>query len=145
MYVNCYTNVFCFTLTVRYHIKSSMFHFVLQLTSAAGIFELRINSFTNDQAVDFNGQCCGNTTDGSTSYQCIGPCRTYFSLCLLHYLVAIPEYPLEPQCTLGQDASSVLGDNSFQVSNTDGLIQIHFPIDWPVSVILFYQCCTCSC
>lgn len=102
----------------------------LQVTTAAGIFELRLNSFSNDQAKDINGQCCGNNT---STDQCVGPCRTYFTVCLLHFLREIPEEPLPGQCTFAFRNTAVLGENSFEVHN--GLIQIAFDIDWPVSYL----------
>nr|ABG00198.1 Delta [Paracentrotus lividus] len=99
---------------------------ISKVTTAAGIFELRLNSFSNDQAKDINGQCCGNI---SSTDQCVGPCRTYFTVCLLHFLREIPEEPLPDQCTFAFRNTSVLGENSFEIH--DGLLQIAFEIDWP--------------
>ncbi|XP_041468818.1 delta-like protein 1 [Lytechinus variegatus] len=100
---------------------------ISKVTTAAGIFELRLNSFSNDQAKDIHGQCC--TGNNTSTDLCVGPCRTYFTVCLLHFLREIPDEPLPEQCTFDFRNTSVLGENSFEV--TDGLIQIAFDIDWP--------------
>lgn len=102
---------------------------IFKVTSAAGIFELRLNSFTNAQAVDITGHCCGNTTTDGNTNECVGPCRTFFSVCLLHFLHQIPEQPIPAQCTFGHRITSVLGENSFEIH--DGLLQISYDIDWP--------------
>ncbi|XP_072170703.1 uncharacterized protein [Diadema setosum] len=105
---------------------------ISKVTSAAGTYELRLNSFSNDRAVDFSGQCCGNTTSSGSTYQCVGPCRTFFSLCLLQFLRDIPDELPPGQCTLSNfdyEFTSILGENSFDVPN--GLISVSFDIDWP--------------
>nr|ADK93982.1 delta [Eucidaris tribuloides] len=105
---------------------------VIKVTSAGGIFELRLNSFTNDQGLDFNGHCCGNTTSDGNTNQCVGSCKTFFSVCLLHFLFEIPEEPTSSQCTFSHLETPILGENTFPIS--DGLynpIQIPFNIDWP--------------
>lgn len=103
-----------------------------------GKFELQLSSFTNDQAVDSNGQCCNGV--GSIG-QCTTPCETFFRICLLQYMRDIPTDQVT--CTYGSIITPVLGDNTFPIpigpkpeENFVNPLRFDFMFDWPVSVIL---------
>lgn len=113
-----------------------IFTFVQQV-SGKGLFQLRLLSFTNELALDINGNCC----DGSpyrTDRQCSTLCRTYFKICLFNFVQHIDTEPF-PKCTYGNSTTKILGNNTFEIPTNDseGLIQLPFDYAWPVSPVLF--------
>ncbi|PIK54747.1 delta protein [Apostichopus japonicus] len=106
---------------------SIIFHKV----SGKGLFQLRLLSFTNELALDINGNCC----DGSpyrTDRQCSTLCRTYFKICLFNFVQHIDTEPF-PKCTYGNSTTKILGNNTFEIPTNDseGLIQLPFDYAWP--------------
>lgn len=104
-----------------------------------GRFELQLSSFTNDQAVDAQEQCCdGSGLVGECSTTT--PCDTFFRICLLNFMRDIP---MDQQCTFGSIITPVLGENSFLIPNGPmpeenfyNPLRIDFRFDWPVSTII---------
>lgn len=104
-----------------------------------GRFELQLSSFTNDQAVDAQEQCC----DGSGLGECSTPCDTFFRICLLNFMRDIP---MDQQCTFGSIITPVLGENSFLIPNGPmpeenfyNPLRIDFRFDWPGSFSLVIE------
>ncbi|XP_061414832.1 delta-like protein 1 [Lethenteron reissneri] len=94
---------------------------LLQQAACAGIFELKLQEFTNDQGLLLDGASCGASAE----------CRTFFSVCLKHYQASIMP---EPPCTYGSVVTPVLGLNSFAVRDSDRFqnpIRFPFSFTWP--------------
>ncbi len=97
---------------------------------------MELSKFTNDQAVDTEGQCCSGTGLGG---ECTTPCETFFRICLLHFMRDIPTDQV--QCTYGSIITPVLGENTFVIpsgpkpeENFINPLGIPLRFDWPVSV-----------
>ena len=99
---------------------------------SAGIFELRLVSFTNSLGQTADGDCCsGVRTDGS----CHSQCRTFFRVCLKHYQHEITTGSDKP-CTFGHTTTPVIGNSTFQVPDIydtfTNPITFEFDFAWPV-------------
>lgn len=104
-------------------------------TECSGLFELRLKSFRNDLGKESLGGCC--TERSTQNGTCIGTCKTRFRVCLKHYQAKIDT---TSPCTFGDVVTPVLGDNSFNLTQSqynsqqsDSSIRFPFDFTWPVS------------
>ncbi|XP_076320660.1 uncharacterized protein LOC143230655 [Tachypleus tridentatus] len=111
---------------------------VLQV-SASGVFEFRLEAFSNDYGRDFEGNCCrGYRTSHGL---CSGVCQTSFRVCLKHYQATINP---NPPCTFGEVISPVLGNNSVHLLDNvvPGFInpvRFSFEFSWPGTFSLIVE------
>lgn len=113
---------------------------------SSGVFELRLQSFTNDLGRDSEGKCCSgmtSSTSSSSANGCTGVCRTYFRVCFTHYQTNVDTHP---PCTYGDIVTPVLGNNSVNVTDTvlttSGFVNpIRFPFEfsWPNTFSLIVE------
>lgn len=109
----------------------SMFVCLLLQVTCDGMFELRVDRFTNELNRDASGQCCGlqNSTSISSSYPavCEEKCQTFFRVCFKNYQANID--PKLDDCLYGQKVTEVLSANQI----TAHVIKFPFTFSWPVS------------
>ncbi|CAI9731602.1 neurogenic locus protein delta-like [Octopus vulgaris] len=101
--------------------------------SGIGVFEVRIVSFYNSDSITQTRTCCEGITENSV---CSEKCRTYFSICLMHYQ---NPPPLDSKCTFGADMTPVLGESTFHLgshANVIRTIELPFSFAWPQSFTL---------
>ena len=108
--------------------------------AASGVFELSLDSFSNELGRDIKGHCCSGYRSAVTG-QCSESCRTQFRVCLKHYQTTID---LQGPCTYGNFVTPVLGADSvvFDAGNASAnngyTVRLPFEFSWPVS------CCCIS-
>ncbi len=105
-------------------------HLHFQVT-CSGIFELKLNSFKNDEGLNANKNCCnGLHSEGG----CSTSCRTFFRICLKHFQADISA---EQPCTFGSETTPVIGGNTFDFPDSlksfRNPITLPFDFTWPVS------------
>lgn len=123
----------------------SLLNFYFQI-SCSGLFELRLQSFRNDNGLNSLGQCCSAKQTASGS--CQGACKTRFRVCLKQYQAEIDT--MSP-CTFGSEATQILGDNTFNLTQSStatrnqpqkgpSINPIRFPFEftWPVSISFLF-------
>ncbi|XP_076314255.1 uncharacterized protein LOC143226757 [Tachypleus tridentatus] len=124
---------------------SNMVHVALLAFTVASqafgseVFELRLDSFSNDNGRDFEGNCCSGYRSDHGS--CSSTCRTYFRVCLTHYQAIIDP---NPPCTFGEVITPVLGNNSVylldkKVSRFTNPIRFSFDFSWPGTFSLIIE------
>ncbi|KAI8484717.1 Delta-like protein 4 [Branchiostoma belcheri] len=110
--------------------------FVSEVRSS-GVFELRLESFSNPTGTTQAGACCGSS--GRPEAACSAPCRTFFRVCLKHYQAHVSP---DPPCTFGSLETPVLGGNSFDIQDTDNFanpIRLPFSFTWPGTFSLIVE------
>ena len=118
--------------------------FSFQIT-CSGLFELKLKSFRNDKGVNSLNRCCSEKQ--SINGLCLGSCKTRFRVCLKQYQA---EVDTTSSCTFGSAATIILGDNTFNLTQSSIALKsqsqkdsrtnpIRFPFEftWPVSIMSY--------
>ncbi|ESP02353.1 hypothetical protein LOTGIDRAFT_224870 [Lottia gigantea] len=96
--------------------------------SNSGVFEVKIRSLFNKHGRTVSGRCCaGPEVDDA----CTATCRTFFTLCLLHYQKPVPVYPA---CTFGETKTQIVGANNIGIgigAEPAFSVAIPFSFSWP--------------
>ncbi|XP_033097137.1 protein jagged-1b-like [Anneissia japonica] len=79
-------------------------------------FQVRIEYIHNRNGELANGQCCGASSADS---QCLEQCRTCFYICGDVYRAS---YQPGSSCIIGESTTSILGNNSFTIPDTEGAV-----------------------
>ncbi|XP_069063428.1 protein jagged-2 isoform X1 [Pleurodeles waltl] len=119
----------------------------IQVSQAAGYFELQLGSVRNVNGELLNGECCDDTRPAGSPRPDCGrdECDTYLRLCLKEYQATISA---TGTCTYGATSSAVLGGNSFYISRSQhhgksgddpGTMVIPFQFAWPRSYTLILE------
>ncbi|XP_031786887.1 neurogenic locus protein delta [Nasonia vitripennis] len=113
------------------------------VVQAAGVFELKLKSFANENGKDSLGKCCSGGQP-SSSGKCPGVCRTRLFVCLKQYQANIDT---TTKCTYGEVVTPVLGDSVLgnlsdaSVATTGFANPIRFPFEftWPGTFSLIVE------
>ncbi|XP_021356594.1 delta-like protein 1 isoform X1 [Mizuhopecten yessoensis] len=98
--------------------------FAVQVLSI-GMFQVSIMAIYNYRGQKDNGRCCDGSQDRPP---CTMECRTFFSICILHYITDVPD---TPSCPFGHTLTPVLGGNS--INETALAVLNYFPLKIPFS------------
>ena len=118
----------------------------LQVGGVGGIFELKLNTFSNPFGVDDSAVCCNSTSvshltsssvnsgadksvfnSGVSEHQCVCS-KIGFRICVKHYQVSVDP---EPPCYIGETLTNESYDgNSIQLGS---VFTYDFKFRWPVS------------
>ncbi|XP_060070153.1 delta-like protein 1 [Ylistrum balloti] len=98
--------------------------FAVQVISM-GMFQVSIMSIYNYRGQKDNGHCCDGNQERPP---CTMECRTFFSICLLHYITDVPD---NPSCPFGHTFTPVLGGNT--INETALAVLNYFPLKIPFS------------
>ncbi|XP_050417531.1 neurogenic locus protein delta isoform X2 [Patella vulgata] len=94
----------------------------------SGVFEVKIRSLSNHHGRTVSGRCCSGPENNE---DCVATCRTFFTLCLLHYQKPVPNYPT---CTFGEAVTQIVGENNIGHelgAEPPFTVQIPFSFYWP--------------
>ncbi|XP_061164290.1 neurogenic locus protein delta-like [Saccostrea echinata] len=93
-----------------------------------GRFEVSILAIFNESGQMSDGNCCSESRDNGS---CSSLCNTFFSVCLQHHSLDIPEFP---RCTYGRVVTPVFNfsaSNDTIVTKNKYLVKIPFQFSWP--------------
>lgn len=107
------------------------------------MFELHLTSFTNERGLNKEGNCCNGVRTSSpygNGFVCSSSCNTFFTICLSHFQINIPD---DPKCTFGFVTTDVLGGNNVTFENSDSFtnpIRFQFEnVTWPGTFSLIIE------